>query len=206
MTHSNTQSVRNEAESANATTSIPTFEEVYAMPYVQKSIESVITLAIHRYPILASYSDDIRQDILIHLNKDITKFNGRSSIKTFARISIETGLKMAMRRYLTSDNYMLFSSEDIDKVSDRDICAAGYIDADPRTLLEYRELEDAVNAIPDPTIRKIVDMYLDGKSSYAISLAMDIPLSTFYKLYIPRAKKFFQTFFPKKLVFGGRIA
>ena len=207
MTQSNTQSVRNEAESANAVTRIPTFEEVYAMPYVQESIKSVITVAIHSYPILASYHDDILQDILIHLNEDLPNFDKhRSGIKTYVRLSIETGLKMAFRRYLTYENYVMFTGRDVDLISDHEVVSAGFIDIDMLTILEYREMEDAASAIPDPVLRRIVDLYLDGKRGFTIARMLNIPLSTFYKYYFPRVKSFFQAYFPESLFPGGRIA
>ena len=78
MTQSNTQSVRNDAETATAETRIPTFEEVYEMPYVQESIRTLIAVTVHKFPILSSYQDDIRQEILLHLYNDLPRYNGRS--------------------------------------------------------------------------------------------------------------------------------
>ena len=207
MTHSNTQTVRNEAESTNAATSIPTFEEVYAMSYVRQSIDSVICMAIHKHPLLASYQDDIRQDILVHLNEDLPNFDGqRSGIKTFVRLSIETGLKMALRHYLTYENFALFKGKDVDLLSDHEVVSAGYIDLDLLTILERHELEDAASSIPDPTLRKTVDLFLDGERGYTIARMLNIPLSTFYKYYFPRAKDFFKKYLPEMPVFGGRIS
>lgn len=203
MTQSNTQSVRNKAVSAIESPRIPTFEEVYAMPYVQESIDSVITLAIHRYPILKSYRDDIRQVILIHLSDDLAKFNGRSGIKTFARLSINTGLKMAMREIMTEENYALYSAVDIDSVPDGKISEMGYFSPDPRSYLELKEIEDAIENISDPVFRRVAEMFLDGETGASIMATLGISNSTFYKIYHPRLKKFFRRFFPKTAVFGG---
>ena len=69
MTKNHKKTVRKEAESAIKSIRIPTFDEVYTMPHVQESIRSLIDLNIHQFPVLASYADDIRQELLIAVNK-----------------------------------------------------------------------------------------------------------------------------------------
>ena len=206
MTQSKNQSVRNEAESAVESPRIPTFEEVYEISYVQESIESVITSAIHRYPVLANYRDDIRQVILLHLNDDLARFNGRSGIKTFARMSIDTGIKMAMREYLTMENYTLHLAKDIESVPENEICAAGYIDSDPLAYIELCELEEAVAAIKDPVLRDIVDMLLDRKSLKTVANKLNIPRSTLYNKYLPLVKRFFRKKCSKRAIFFGHFS
>jgi len=113
MTQNINQSVRN-AEAAKKIESIPTFEEVYAMKYVRESIESILDQNVRQYKMLAGFKDDLRQDILIHLNNELPKFNpAKASIQTFARIAIASGLRMARRRYYKIDNITLMNSLDI---------------------------------------------------------------------------------------------
>ena len=92
-------SVRTNAEAANCT--IPTFDEVYADPYVQDCLRFLIQDNSIRYPGLASYSDDIRQEMLLYLLKHLHAYNPqKAGIKTFCRHVLESGLRMARRRYL----------------------------------------------------------------------------------------------------------
>ncbi len=80
MTQNNTQSVRNEAESTATTCRIPTFDEVYEMPYVQESIRALIDFNAKRFPVLASYKDDIQQEMLLALNDALPKYHGRAGL------------------------------------------------------------------------------------------------------------------------------
>lgn len=98
MTNNIAPSVHNNVELAN--NSIPTLEEVYAIDYVRESIRSVIEQTVRQYPILESYKDDLQQEILIHLYNELPKYNQQASINVFCRICINSGLKMAKRKYL----------------------------------------------------------------------------------------------------------
>ena len=110
MTQSNTQSVRNKAESAVKSPRIPTFEEVYAMPYVQESIDYILNTNLRKYPMLASYADDIRQDILIALNAALPKYDGRAGLNTFCRICIENTSKNIVRNLLCDEYFILINA------------------------------------------------------------------------------------------------
>jgi len=110
----NNQSVRNNAEAALNTNRIPTFEEVYAMPYVQESIKALLEQNVRRYPILASHEDDLKQEVLISLWKELPRFDARkSSLKTFVRMLLQTAFRYARRQFFSKDNLMLFHADDI---------------------------------------------------------------------------------------------
>jgi len=113
MTQNNTQSVCSNAEAVN-NNHIPSFEEVYAMPYVQDSINSVIKKNVRQYPVLAGHEDDLRQEILIYIWQHLSDFSmTRSSLKTFVRILIKSGMTVARRTYFSEENLTLAYAADI---------------------------------------------------------------------------------------------
>ncbi len=189
MTQSNTQSVRNEAESATAVTRIPTFDEVYAMPYVQESISSLIALTVQKHPYLASYQDDIRQEILIHLNNDLPRFNGRSDIKTFARLSIESGLKSAKLKLFRQKNNAILYAVDIDSVpeDDESLMARDSVYSN----IVAKELEEVLQSIKNPVLREAVDKIANGNSIRRVAKEMNIPYVTLHR-NVSRIQKYLQ--------------
>ena len=189
MTQSNTQSVRNEAESATAVTRIPTFDEVYAMPYVQESISSLIALTVQKHPYLASYQDDIRQEILIHLNNDLPRFNGRSDIKTFARLSIESGLKSAKLKLFRQKNNAILYAVDIDSVpeDDESLMARDSVYSN----IAAKELEEVLQSIKNPVLREAVDKIANGNSIRRVAKEMNIPYVTLHRS-VSRIQKYLQ--------------
>ena len=179
MTQSNTQSVRNDAETATAETRIPTFEEVYEKPYVQESIRTLIAVTVHKFPILSSYQDDLRQEILLHLYNDLPRYNGRSDIKTFARISIESGLKTARKKLLRLKNALIMYAVDIDSVPENHESLVVYdsVSSD----IDTRELEETLQSISDPVLRKAADMIANGCSIRHVAKTLNIPYATLYR-------------------------
>ena len=113
MTKNTNLSVRNTAESAT----IPAFEEVYAMEYVQESIHILIKENSCKYPMLASYEDDIKQEMLIHLANSLEKFDqNRASIQTYCRMILLTGLRKARKNYLSKSWNILYNAMQIEDV------------------------------------------------------------------------------------------
>ena len=116
MTQNSNQSVRN-AEAAETISHVPTFEEVYAMPYIQESLRSLLMSNSMNYPSLASYEDDIRQEMLIFLAKSLVKFDpAKSEITTFCRMKLETGLIRARRYYRTDSQRAISQAVPLDKL------------------------------------------------------------------------------------------
>ena len=113
MTQKNTMSVRNSAVAAT----IPTFEEVYAMEYVQESLRSLAMANSRKYPMMASYEDDIKQEMLIFLAQALPKFNPqKSQIKTFCRKMLVCGLSHARRYYFSDTQIHLSQAVQIEKL------------------------------------------------------------------------------------------
>ena len=189
MTQSNTQSVRNDAETATAETRIPTFEEVYEMPYVQESIRTLIAVTVHKFPILSSYQDDLRQEILLHLYNDLPRYNGRSDIKTFARLSIESGLKSAKLKLFRQKNNAILYAVDIDSVpeDDESLMARDSVYSN----IAAKELEEVLQSIKNPVLREAVDKIANGNSIRRVAKEMNIPYVTLHRS-VSRIQKYLQ--------------
>lgn len=78
MTQKQILSVQN-TETAIPIHHIPTFDEVYAMPYVRESLECILDQNIRQYQILYSFKDDLRQEILIKNKQTFTQPRNRLS-------------------------------------------------------------------------------------------------------------------------------
>ena len=115
MTQNSTISVRNTAVAAT----IPTFEEVYAMDYVQESIRTLVMENSRKYPMMASYEDDIKQEMLIYLAQSLETFDPtRASIQTYSRMALLIGLRRARRYYFTETQKVLSQAVQIEKLVD----------------------------------------------------------------------------------------
>ena len=197
MTKSNTQSVRIEAETATATATcrIPTFEEVYEMPYVQESISYILAQTIKKNPRFESSKDDICQEMLLALNNALPKYDGRASLNTFIRTCLENTTKNIIRK-MHSDGFVKnVCAEDISVFENPeeniDTIGAGNLRAfvsQCRNNIEEdyleRDLNETVNSLPEPE-RTIAIELLSGKSVLQIEKKTGIPDSTISRKYIP---------------------
>jgi len=208
MTQTENKSVR-DAEAAENANHIPTFDEVYAMPYVRESIESVLDQNVRQYKLLSGYKDDLRQEILIHLNSQLPHFNPeKSSIQTFARVAILTGLRMARRRHYTRDNITLRNSLDVMTFEDHDDDNTYLQEEDCRAYAAHAKnnvdaamlARDVNTLLSDcPTeLRKVAILLKQGYSTWQIADLMEIAQSTLRYKYIHKLRKVFQKDFSKK--------
>lgn len=200
MIQKNDSSVRNAESAHNHNT--PSFEEVYAMPYVRESIECLLYQTIRQYKMLAGYKDDLRQEILIHLNGELTKFNPeKSSIQTFARIAILSGLRMARRRYYTRNSITLLNSIDFMAFEDHDDDSANLRDEDCRAYASYAKnnVDAAMLRIDIPQIiadcpqpyKRIAELMYAGYGSRKIAIITGVPESTVRYHHIKTLRKIF---------------
>ena len=171
MTQKNTMSVRNTAVAAT----IPTFEEVYAMEYVQESLRALVMANSRKYPMMAPYEDDIKQEMLIFLAQALPKYDPqKSQIKTFCRKMLVCGLSHARRYYFSATQIHLSQAVQIEKLVeaekenlDRSVSAEvrqateSYSDM-PFDIAEKKEaFYAALNAL-SPEDRKIADAIMRG--------------------------------------------
>jgi DNA-directed RNA polymerase specialized sigma24 family protein len=194
MTQNSNQSVRN-AEAAENSNRIPTFDEVYAMPYVRESIESVLDQNVRQYPILAGYKDDLRQEILIHLNSQLPKFNPeKSAFNTFFRTALHSAICNARKEYFRETHLSLYFAECMDDLENADV-ENNSLSLESRNayarfsknnvILEMRktDFESVIASCPEP-LRSIAKKMLDGDSIRVIERTMGIPHATFARSYL----------------------
>ncbi len=195
MAQKNNQSVRNEAESALTTNRIPTFEEVYAMPYVQKSIRAILEQNVRQYPLLATYQDDLRQEMLIKLFEALPQYDGRAGIEAFCRICLENGFKNARRQFFQTRNLRLAYAKSIDdfesmddedstKLNAADIRAyASMCHDDVSEGIKKQDIMIVIGQLPDH-LKVIANRILKGESIRSIEREMGIPHTTFRRKYL----------------------
>lgn len=205
MTQTNTQSVRSDAEAAVNTNRVPTFEEVYAMPYVQDSIRALIDQNVRQYPILASHEDDLRQEMLISLWKALPRFNPeKSSIKRFIRMPLISALRDARDKFFTDSNLMLAHADNIADYEFRDedsvlSCEKRQIMAQLASSSTEREILrrdiDTVLEKVSPDLRSVAYRIMEGESLRQIgeSLGLDHRLVTIR--YIRPLRAAFEKYF-----------
>ncbi len=200
MTQKNDSSVRNAEAAHNHNT--PSFEEVYAIPYVRESIESLLDQNVRQYKMLAGYKDDLRQEILIHLNGELPKFNPeKSSIQTFARIAILSGMRMARRRYYTRTNITLLNSLDVMAFEDHDDDSTDLCEEDCRVYASHAknnvymemfasDVREVIASFP-PLLRSIAEKMLEGASIRTVERTFGIAHATFQRKYLPELRRLF---------------
>ena len=203
MTQNNSLSVRNDAEIADNNTRIPTFEEVYAMPYVQESINSIIDENVHKYPILEGHEDDLRQEILISIWKCLPGFaEERSSLKTFLRLIMETSIIKARRYYFTETNLSLTYAADIhdlerDEDEESEISrntradfANAALKNTEKAMLE-KDVQEILTTLP-PKIQKTAELIMAGHSLHEIARMYGIEYSSFQYTYLRPLREAFR--------------
>lgn len=203
MTQKNKQSVRN-AEVAETLNHIPTFEEVYAMAYVRKSIRSVIDQNIRQYPILAGNEDDLNQEILIHLNKEIHKFDPeKSSFNTFFRKLLYSGMCNARKTYFRKKRLSLHFAVSIHELDDADyndpdtmlpnamfleLCAHAENNVEKAMLCE--DIREIIASCPEPC-RTIALRIYAGQSIRSFADEIGIPEYTITRKYMRQLRNIF---------------
>ena len=79
------------------------FDDVYANAYVRESVETLVTITVHQYPMLAGYEEEIRQDLWLAISQRLSRFDSKkSTIDTFCRRIINNAMKDIRRRYFTN--------------------------------------------------------------------------------------------------------
>jgi len=205
MTQHNIQSVHNE-EVANKTVNIvPTFDEIYAMDYVQNSIKSILFSNSQNYPMMAPYEDDIRQEMLIYLARSLETFNSeKSNIKTYSRLALLIGLRRARRAYFTDTQKCISMAIPLHKLieaeqSERDLGATTetrnnttFYAADPFGDDEKREEFYAIFASLSLKDQKIAKLIMVGMT-YANICATEIcSLRYLYERALPNMRRAFK--------------
>ena len=164
------------------------FEDVYANAYVRESVETLVEMTVRQYPMLASYEDDIRQELWIAIARRISRFNANmSSIDTFCRRVMNNALKDIRRRYFSGKSISTRNTVELDDVDSRggepgnDYVDRAMLIADVRAVL----------ATLSPIQKSICEMIMDGCPIREISERHNIPIVRLYRHYLNPLKKFF---------------
>ena len=189
MTQNSNQSVRN-AEAAKNSNRIPTFDEVYAMPYVRESIESVLDQNVRQYQVLMGYKDDLRQEILIYINNILPSFDpAKSSFNTFFRRILHSAMCNAREPYFRKKHLTLTYAEDVDAYEMTDEDASSSLSIESRRAYERlaknnveqgmfcRDVREMLEACP-PEIRKFAQLLAEGYTRREIAARMGMAEST----------------------------
>lgn len=208
MTQKQMLSVQN-TETAIPIHHIPTFDEVYAMPYVRESLECILDQNIRQYQILYSFKDDLRQEILIHINNELSNFDPeKSAIQTFARLTIISGMRIARRKYFTRKNYVLFSAQNLNLFENGDDHNVALNKDDCRAYASHSRNNidwdsqshdiDTVIAMMPQDLQKITRMLFEEKSVLQVCRRLGIANSTFRGRYLKQIRAIFnERFFQK---------
>lgn len=205
MTQNNNQSVRSEAEAALNTNRIPTFEEVYAMTYVQESIRAMLDQNVRLYPLLASYKDDLRQEVLVILWRSLRRYNPqKSSIKTYVRLLLETAFRDARKKFFTETNIVLANVDDISNYEfldedsmlskdKRQVMIDLASDSLNKEILQ-RDVASILNTL-SPELQDFAQRLMNGDSLSAIGREMGVNHSTIRWRYLNPLREAFKKFF-----------
>jgi len=204
MTQIEKQSVRN-AEAAENTNPIPSFEEVYAMPYVRESLVCMIDNCVRKYPVLSGHEDDIRQEVLVHIWTQIRRFDpSRSSLHTYCRMAIRSGLNKARRDFFSETGLTLAYAAPIHEfgTSDETSCISRSDEASLAKQsvndVEHDMLAQDVNTVIEslpPHIREAALMIKSGDSLRHVAKRLGISYSTFQYAYLRHIRAAFKNFF-----------
>ena len=204
MTQIEKQSVRN-AEAAENTNPIPSFEEVYAMPYVRESLVCMIDNCVRKYPVLSGHEDDIRQEVLVHLWTQIRRYDpNRSSLQTYCRMAIRSGLNKARRDFFSETGLTLAYAAPIHEfgASDETACIsqsdetslAKHSVDDVENAMLAQDINTVIEALP-PHIREAALMIKSGDSLRHVAKKLGISYSTFQYAYLRHIRAAFKNFF-----------
>ena len=164
------------------------FDDVYANSYIYKSVEVTTEQLARKFPALASYQDDIRQELWIFIAKAIDQYDPErgGSLETFFRNVIEKR-SFNVRRHLiaTIGNPVLLScidTEDDFPAYSRDEIRQIDLQMDLAVVLERLS----------PIQRQICQWIMDGVPMKAIARRLKIPYSSLFHFYINDIRNVFQ--------------
>ena len=167
------------------------FEEVYADAYVRKSIDVIIEKTIIRRPDLEPLRKDMEQELLIGLNKAVSRYNPErsGSIKTFARKVLDLEIKRVIRDNCTQKAICNRLANEVDETIIQE-GVMNFRDNSSR-MLQLRMDIDSVLALLPVEQQNICEAIMSGKALETIAAEKNMPISTFYKKHVYQLRKIF---------------
>ncbi|WP_408635006.1 MULTISPECIES: RNA polymerase sporulation sigma factor SigH [Paenibacillus] len=157
-----------------------------ALEYLINKYRSFVRAKARSYFLIGADREDIIQEGMIGLYKSIRDFRGDklASFKAFAELCITrqiiTAIKTATRqKHIPLNSYVSLDKPIYDEESDRtllDVICGSQV-SDPEELIinqeEFTGLEDKMSEILSDLERKVLMLYLDGRSYQEIAVDLD---------------------------------
>lgn len=160
--------------------------ESEALEYLIHKYRNFVRAKARSYFLIGADREDIIQEGMIGLYKSIRDFRGDklTSFKAFAELCITrqiiTAIKTATRqKHIPLNSYVSLDKPIYDEDSDRTLLdvICGTRVTDPEEMMinkeEFSGLEDKMGEILSDLERKVLMLYLDGRSYQEISLDLD---------------------------------
>ena len=164
------------------------FDDVYANAYVRESVETLVEMTVRQYPMLASYEDDIRQELWIVIARRLPRFNANmSSIDTFCRRVMNNALKDIRRRYFSGKSISTRNTVELDDV---DSCGGEPGNDYVNRAMLIADVRAVIMTL-SPSQRSICEMIMDGYSMREIAERRNIPVGRLYRHYLNPLKNLF---------------
>lgn len=176
-----------------------TFEEVIAIPYVQESIDSLIHISLKEYPMLINHKDDIRQLLLIVINRAIPTFGGKVDIKTYIRRCLDKAIVGIRLRFLTKSAIRIYKAVPFETVffDETNPDTTEFLVCNDSEIIEkHLDVYSIINSCP-PEVQEVAFLLLDGYTIRDIASKLNIPKSTLFSNQVKKLKEAFQKFYAK---------
>ena len=164
------------------------FNDVYADAYVRESVEFTTDHLIRRITSLASYRDDIRQELWIYIAQAVDQYDPErgGSLATFFRNVIEKRI-IDIRRH-----FFVMNGDEMSHCSlDAEKNLPAYAKNDAR-LTELRMDLPVVMARLTPIQRQICQLLMDGLTLRNVAARLGIPFSSFMHRHIRSIREEFR--------------
>jgi RNA polymerase sporulation-specific sigma factor len=157
-----------------------------ALEYLINKYKNFVRAKARSYFLIGADREDIVQEGMIGLYKSIRDFRGDklASFKAFAELCITrqiiTAIKTATRqKHIPLNSYVSLDKPIYDEESDRTLLdvICGTRVTDPEELIinqeEFDDIEDKMSEILSDLERKVLMLYLDGRSYQEIAVDLD---------------------------------
>ena len=155
------------------------FNDVYADAYIRNSVDSLGATTVHRYPVLESFKEDIKQELWVYIANAVEQFNPKRGValNTFLRNVIDKRVINICQHFISANGLFAGIKHPVDEDSPifaRDSVRLAELQMDLAVVMERLT----------PTQRQICQWIMDGKSLRTIARELGISDSSFFFLYI----------------------
>ena len=167
-----------------------TFEEVYSNEYIRQSIAVIVDRQTRAFPILATYADDIEQELWIHVSKALRRFSsdGSASLESYVRMVLDRRIHNVVKKYFSVSSINTFNADSIDSAE-----ALAIYGKDEIALRNLRMDLKAVLTRLTPKQRLFCKWIMHGETFADIAERLKLSESSFYYLYIYPIREVFKS-------------